>query len=128
MKHIITLAVCLLAAGCQTNLEPGGAYTDKVVFRADQTINSSYDILRVYLKWEMNNREALKSVPEITASADYIRSNMRLWFNTATSLVDAYKVAPSVTGKEELDKAISIIQTAVAEAATWMVKIQQQKH
>lgn len=117
---IAIAALLLLVMGCRT-LDPAGPYHgDKFLYNAHKTITSAYDVLASYVKWEFENRQALASRPEIKKSADYVRTNAQQWINSAIALADAYEANPNDQTRTALQKALDILNTALAQAAGYM--------
>lgn len=111
----------LMFTGCgTTTLQSGGAYTDKTLYTADQTITTSYTVFDTFLKWELTNRAALASVPEVTKFADSIRVNAQKWFSTAEALRDTYAANPTGTNANNLNAAVALISTALAQASQYI--------
>jgi hypothetical protein len=105
-----------LVAGCGS-LAPGGVYQgDKVLYDADQTIATSYDLLHTFVTWERDNRPALASQPAIKRSADSVRSNAPKWFSAAVACRDAYKANPGAGTLAPLQQSLAVIHQAVIEA------------
>jgi hypothetical protein len=107
----------VMLCGCGT-LDPAGAYKgDKVLYDADTTIASSYEVINSFLLWEHNNRVALGSMPEVTAYADTLRKQSPRWFNSAIVLRDTYANVPNDGTRDALTSAIAVLRQAMGEAS-----------
>lgn len=117
MRHITKLAgviMCIVAAGCGT-LEPGGAHEgNKVLYDADLTITTSWQVIDSVLLWEKENREALAGVPEIKEACDVIRSEAPSAFKHAVAMRDAYAAGGS---ELDLDAALTVLRGIATQAA-----------
>ena len=121
MKNILLLSLIAVLAGCGS-LNTAGVYKgDKVLYTADLSITTSYDVIHGFVSWEYNNRVALASTPEIKAAADNMRKNAKSWIASAIACRDAYAAAPTDANNAALQKAIVVLQTAVAEATKYML-------
>lgn len=116
------LAITAFTPGC-AQLDPAGVYHgDKILYTADASTVTSYQILDTFTKWDRDNEALLKAVPGIHAAADNIRANAPGWFKTAYALRDAYKADPSEPNKDALESALSVINQAVKEALLYLSK------
>lgn len=120
IKLFLLPFVLLTLVACGT-LAPGGAYKDKVLYSADLTIATSYDLVHSFVTWEYNNRPSLKAMPQVTAAADNIRANARQWFGSAIALRDAYAANPTSDTLSKLNAALEILRTAMNEAVKYFV-------
>ncbi len=112
--------MAILIAGCR-GLDPAGVYKgDQVLYNADKTITESYKVFQAFVTWDYQNRAALATIPAIHASAEAVRTNARNWLNSAVALREAYKSDPSQVNSDKLVSAISVLQTALAQATTYM--------
>ena len=121
-KVLIPIALLALAA-CGT-LAPGGAYKDKVLYNADLTITTSYDVLHTFVIWEQNNRPVLHAFPEVTKAADYVRANARQWLSSAIALRETYAANPTSENLAGLNKALNVLRTAMTEATKYLIQTQ----
>lgn len=130
--HSWILALILLGAGfaqlgCR-HLAPEGVYHgDSVLYHAELSTRTSYDLLHVFVQWELDNRAALAKWPEITKAADHIRLNAKQWFATANNLHDAYAADPSQDNRDKLQTALAVLQTALLEANGYMLQAATRK-
>ena len=118
--------LCALVAGlmlltsCGT-LAPDGVYkSDELLYRADQTITTSYSVLHEFVSWEYNNRAGLRALPQIKQAADHIRLNSRSWLRTAIALREAYAIDPSSDNEAALERSLSVLRTALIEATRYL--------
>lgn len=119
IKLFLIPFMLLTLVACGT-LAPGGAYKDKVLYSADLTIATSYDLLHTFVTWEYQNRPALKAVPQVTQVADNIRANARQWFGSAIALRDAYAANPTSDTLSKLNAALEILRTAMNQAVQYL--------
>jgi hypothetical protein len=114
------LSLSMFSAGCNS-LNPSGPYKgDTVLYGADKGITEGYEALRLFVKWEYDNRAALEPWPEIRAGADYVRENAQLWVSTAQALRDTYAANPSHENKDKLLAALAVLRSALAQTAVYM--------
>jgi hypothetical protein len=114
------LSLSMFGAGCNS-LNPSGPYKgDTVLYGADKGITEGYEALRLFVKWEYDNRAALEPWPEIRAGADYVRENAQLWVSTAQALRDTYATNPSHENKDKLLAALAVLRSALAQTAVYM--------
>jgi hypothetical protein len=131
--ELLALSLLLLLAGCGTlskgtpdkpspYLGAQGLSADpavaKLLFEADQSIVTGYELLRVFVTWERNNRAALASFPQIKTSADNVRRHAEEWIDTATRLREAYAASPTPDNRSALADALRVIRQALIEATT----------
>lgn len=131
---IETFLILLVAASlpfipsCAHKLAPTGVYAgDKVLFEADQTLTTGYDLLDAFVKWEKDFRPMLQGTPEIKQAADKIRRNAPDWFRTGFKLRDAYAANPGESNRTAVATSISVIRAALAESAFYLAKYGPQK-
>lgn len=116
MRILFCAASALVMSGCTSKLEPGGAYAgDDILYRADLTISTGYDLLHSFVKWEYQNRAAVNP-----KTADRIRTGARGWISSAIALRDAYAANPTTEGRQALQGALAVIQAALREATAHM--------
>lgn len=119
---VVVAALSFGAVGCRT-LEPGGVYNgDKVLFEAETTIVTSYDLVNTFLKWEQENRAVLQTWPEIKKYADKLRTDYPHWHRTAVVIRDAYALAPNETQAAHLQKSLVLLRAALTEASGYMAR------
>lgn len=113
--------VVMLLTGCGT-LAPDGPYAgDQVLYKADVTISTAYEVIHSFVLFEYTNREALKLVdPKIKTAADNMRRGAPQWFATAIALRDAYQQQPGTQTRDALQTAILVLRTAMLEATKYM--------
>lgn len=116
----------LLLAGCVSSgdLAPEGVYQGKaVLFNTDTTLNSAYASMDTFLKWEYDNRAVFSTqMPEIKKAADHIRANGQQWINSAFALRDVYELNPTEENRANLQQILTVIRTALLEAAKYMAR------
>jgi len=118
----LALLLCagLLVSGCKS-LAPGGAYNgDKVLFEAETSIVTSYELVNTFLKWEHENRDLLSKWPDIKKSADKMRVGFPQWYRTANALRDAYASNPDSDSQARLNQSLTLLRAALNEAAIYM--------
>jgi hypothetical protein len=122
---VIVFAIAMLgiglAAGCaKTTLAPNGVYQgDTFLYQAENTINIAHDSFKTFLQWETTYRSVLPV--EVSHAADYVRLNEQKWISSANALHDAYKNTPTAENKDKFQLALNIIDTALHEAAGYMI-------
>lgn len=127
IKSIIGLLLCAavltgFGSGCR-DLEKGGVYSeDKVLYNAELSVVTAYELLHAFVTWEKDNRQALAAQPEIRKAADNIRAHSKEWFDSAHRLRDAYAANPTDENRNNLTAALGIIRAALTEASGYMVK------
>lgn len=127
MKHnvvpsFVLLALALLTAGC-ASLNKAGVYQgNKTLYAADLAIASSYQMIDGFLKFEQQARGSVSE--DVTKAADRIRAQAPMWFNSALALRDTYKGDPTQTNADNLQKALDVLRTAVAEATRYLIQHQ----
>jgi len=121
---ILFALIGLFAMPACTNtatVDPAGTYKgDAYLYQTDQAVGAAFNLFQVYVTWEYNNRAVLASNPEIKKSADYIRSNVKQWRDSALALRDAYAATPSADNKANLNKVLAVIQAALVQATAYM--------
>jgi hypothetical protein len=112
----LPFAIALLGTGC-SSIAPGN---DALVVNAERTTTLAVDTFDLFVKWEYDNRVVLSKVPEIRKAADHIRTNGPTWLTTARNLTKAYKSNRTLENKANLETAITVLRTALAEARTYL--------
>jgi hypothetical protein len=122
ISFLVLLAFAALSLiGCNGTLAPAGIYHgDKTLYVAESTLPASYAVVDAFLKWELASRATLPV--NVTAFADNLRRNYPQWNDSATALVEAYKANPTPDNKLNAEKALALISTAVAQAATYLAQ------
>lgn len=121
------VAAVAVGGGCRTLAPDGEYHGDKVLFEADTAITTSYALVDTFLKWEADNRDALKVWPEIKTYADKLRTDYPYWHRTAIALRDAYAASPSDAQAANLQKSLSLLRTSLVEASGYMARAAQTK-
>ena len=116
LRAFLATSMVLFAVSC-ASVAPGH---DPVVVNAERTTVLALDAVYTFLLWENQNRAALAAVPEIKASADYLRRNAPTWFATARDLTRAYKSNRTEQNKANLNTVIAILERAVAQANQYL--------
>jgi hypothetical protein len=117
---VAALGGVLLSPGCGTLSSDGPYAGDQILYTADQTIVSSYDLLHTFVSWEYQNRAALSGQPEIKRAADHVRANAQQWIASAIALREAYAIAPTAETRKSLQNALVVLRAALAEAVRYM--------
>lgn len=112
----LPLAVVLLGSGCSA-IAPGN---DALVVNAERTTTLAVDTFDLFVKWEHDNRAVLAKVPQIRKAADRIRTQAPTWLSTARSMTKAYKANRTLENKANLETAITLLRTALAEARVYL--------
>jgi len=124
---VATSALLIGCEGCARKLAPGGAYSttnaagvvsqDTALYAADKTIVESYDVLHAFVKFEFENRAALKvAAPAVNQAANNVRANARKWTDSAIALRDAYAVNPTPENRDKLNDAVRVLREAIVQA------------
>lgn len=138
-RFLVAVSILSIACftGCGTlnkgtvdNPSPYGGITptgelitpNKILYDADVTITTAFTGLDQFLKWEKENRTAINS-PEMKRAADKIRVNAPAWFRSALVARDAYAAAATAANKSALQKALDVLQAAIAEANKWRITV-----
>lgn len=117
---ILLLSSIVLLPGCVRPLAPDGIYAgDTLLFQSEVATTDGYDVMKEYITWELENRAGLKKYPEIGKIADNIRLNAEQWVNTAIAAHDEYVLVKSPENTSKLKKAVSVIRTALNQAAAY---------
>ncbi len=116
----LTLLSAITFSGCATGrLAPGGVYNgDAFLYEAENTINTAHETFREFLIWETAFRNLLPE--EVSKAADFIRVNEHRWLSSAHSFRDVYALSPTLERRDKLQLSLSLIQTALREAASYM--------
>ena len=94
------LGAGLLAAGCATQLAPGGAYSgDPFLYWADSTVGATSSALDAFESWELQNYSYLETnSPAVVAAAEVIRTNAPAYYQDYVTARAAYlSLADSAT-------------------------------
>jgi hypothetical protein len=131
----VTVALCIagfvgcggcgtLSKGTPEKPSPYGGVTatgelktpDRVLYDCDFAIATAYDALHSAVKLEYDLRQAGQTSPEFKAVADKIRAGAPGWFKSAVAVRDAYAKSPTLENRTALQKALDVLQQAIAEA------------
>ena len=116
LAPLAALPLAFALAGCSA-VSPGN---DPLVVNAERTTELAVDTFDLFLRWEHDNRAVLASVPQIRKAADRIRMNAPTWLTSARSLTKAYKANRSPENRANLETALTVLRTALAEARTYL--------
>lgn len=117
---IILLALPLLLLGCRS-LDPAGPYGgDQVLYSADLTISTSYDVVHTFVLWERQNRDALKTAPQIKEFADNMRLNYPTYHRAAMSARMVYANSKTKVNANALSMTLDVLREAVRQANQWL--------
>lgn len=117
---IILLALPLLLLGCRS-LDPAGPYGgDQVLYSADLTISTSYDVVHTFVLWEKQNRDALKTAPQIKEFADNMRLNYPTYHRAAMSARMVYANSKTKANQTALGLSLDVLREAVRQANQWL--------
>jgi hypothetical protein len=124
----LLIAFALIGTMCVPacrQLNPSGVYKgDDILYRADLTITTSYQVMHTFVKWEYENRVVVAKWPEIKHSADVVRLNAKQWLGTAIALRQTYSANPTAENRTSLETALAVLQTAMNQATAYMLKAQ----
>lgn len=122
---ILVFSIVALSVGC-SSLAPNGAYQgDLLLYQADNAITTGYNAMHEFVKWEYENRATLERWPEIKQAANVIRANGKAWLYSAIACRDTYVASPNDTTRDQLRKALAVINTALLEANRYMIQHSQ---
>lgn len=112
---LLAFAAGLLSITACRDLDPAGAYKgDKVLYNADQTITTAYDLMHTFVLWEYQNRAALPI--EVTKAADAVRANAQNALKTATAARQSYAANPSDgTALSNLNTALEVLRSLLTQ-------------
>ena len=122
MKYLLALiaaaALALTMPGCQTSLDPAGAYQgDNWLYQTDKAVTTAYDTIDGFLIWELQYRSSLATnAPHVTAAADSIRSQAPRWFAVEKQMRGLYVAAKSPGTSNQLFNAAAVITTGATNA------------
>lgn len=107
-------------SGCKTTLQSGGPYgDDTLLYRAELTSVSSYQLVDSFLKWENDNRELLSAYPEIKKSADFLRENFPKAKMALDAAIEVYRKFPTNENGKTLTGLITTIQEQIKLVSTY---------
>lgn len=112
----------LLATACQS-LAPGGPYAGtggKLLYEADTTISTSYDVAHTFVKWEKDYRTVLAPTPQIREYADHLRLNYPTWHRAAMSARNVYANARTQPNATALSLSLDVLREAVRQSNQWL--------
>lgn len=111
-------------AGCGT-LDKSGPYAgDKILYVADQTEVTAYNVVHEFVLFEYNNRAALAGHPEIKAAADDIRANAPQWFARYDQARTLYVTVNTPENLARFNAALDQIKAAVTKATSFLFAAQ----
>ncbi len=117
---MLAFTAVTISTGCASkNLDPTGVYQgDRVLYEAENAINTFHATARTFLVWEKDFRSVLPV--KVSRAADFIRLNEQRWLDSAHALHDAYVRTPTVENKDKLQLGINLLRSALNEAAVYM--------
>jgi len=119
MKQIILLLIALSLWGCAT-IKPGN---DPVVVRAEAFRGVAVATLDTYVNLELRNRQLLWDTDKgFFKVAQKIRAGTKGWLASFDRTLASYKASRTDQNKVSLEGATEVIQTALNEAQTYLVK------
>lgn len=114
------LAVALLFGACRSLDQTGPYKGDQVLYSADLTITTSYQLFDTFVTWEYTNRASLAARPEIRTAADKVRAHAKEWIGSAIVLREAYAANPTTANREKLGASLKLLQAALNEATRYI--------
>lgn len=119
-----SVLLSLFTSGCGHVLDKSGPYAgDQILYSADQTIATTYDVLDAFLAWERAN-EAFVSA-DVHQAAEDLRKSAPGWFQSATTLRAAYALDPTPENRLKLQNALGILRAALNEATRYMIAVKK---
>jgi hypothetical protein len=110
--------------GCGT-LDKSGPYAgDKVLYVADQTDVTAYNVIHSFVSFEYENRAALAGHPEIKAAADDIRAQAPLWFARYDQARTLYVTVNTPENLARFNAALDQLKAGVAKATSFLFTAQ----
>lgn len=127
MKKLIfclSLFIAIGLSGCGT-LDKSGAYNgDKILYVADQTDVTAYNVIHQFVLFEYENRALLASHPEIKSAADEIRKNAPDWFAKYDQARSLYVTVNTPDNLARFQVAIQVLKDGVAKATDFLFQSQ----
>lgn len=141
LLSITLLAACSLSlSGC--GIAPVKPGNDPVIVHAEQSIGIGTDTFTTFLDTEAKTHVALCNVShEVCEPVHEFSENLRTpetfvndlgitvhtrkakhWLQTATHLLEEYKLNPNADNRDKLQRILDVISAAVAEANTYLGK------
>lgn len=118
---VLLLALPMLLVGGCRSLDPAGPYGgDKVLYSADLTISTSYDVIHTMVSWEKQNRAALSAIPQVREFADLMRSNYPTYHRAAMSARMVYANSKTKPNQTALALTLDVLREAVRQANQWL--------
>ncbi len=120
-NQLLLIPLLVFLGGCAA-VAPGN---DPVIVNAERTISdarSSFDLLQ---KTEYETYPALKAAnptaaAQIRTFTNKVRVGQQAWLQTATDLKNAYQANKNDQTKSDLERALSVLTTATAEATKYI--------
>lgn len=118
---LLLLFALVALPGCGT-LAPSGPYAgNKVVYQADLTLATAYDIVDGFLVWELAHRGKPECPASVTAAADQVRLKAPAAFAAALNARDVYAQASNSANQSALMTALTTLQGFVAIANQYII-------
>lgn len=125
MKSLPSLLLVLVLASVITgcgSLDPTGPYKgNKVLYSADLTIATAYDVIDGFLIWENANRGTAACPRSVTAAADDLRGKAPAAFAEALAARDAYANASTSANASKLQTTLMALQQLVSVANKFLI-------
>lgn len=123
----LVLTLALMGAGCGTLSKDGPYQGDEILYRADQSITVTYELLNGFVLWEYENRQALSQWPEIRRAADVVRRHAEEWIDATTVAREQYAAFRTEQTRNALLDALTALKRS-ASAATSIQEIYGPSH
>jgi len=123
LSLLLVVSPLALMWGCSATLAPGGAYSQKWLYEADNTVANAYTVLDTFMAWELQNHNYLSSnAPGVVLIEEKIRTNapnyFAAYFTFRKGYLDATTPGDANTSSNLLFFSLANIQSLVSIANT----------
>ena len=124
-KYLPMIALAVLAMGCKTTLESGGAYNVEgdnpqlFLYKSDLAFERANAVVDIALKWEYHNRALLWSInPSVKHELDKVRMRLPVYRQAYYDARQNYVDIGDLPFKSELEVAVSHMTTLETQVTT----------
>lgn len=128
LLSFLSIVLVLGLTGCGTLASDGAYHGDKVLYVADQTDVTAYNVVHEFVSFEYKNRAALSGNPEIKAAADELRTNAPQWFARYDQARSLYVIANTPANLAAFNAALDQLKVAVSKASSFLLSAQSLTH